>query len=69
MKKPRVDVPLFFDLALAVVCLVLVWMHWCQTTRINELWSELDAQRRWLHEVDDGTRVETDGMRTEVRVR
>jgi hypothetical protein len=67
MKRKKMDVPLFFDLALGVVCLVLVWLHWHQARRIDELWAELDAQRGWLSALEQRDVVETDGVKTEAR--
>lgn len=56
---------LFPIISLSVVVVVLAWIQYHQRLRIDELWAELDAQRAWLHAVDDGVRWEVEGSRVE----
>lgn len=78
MKKPRIIdwqgkvasvSPRWELFALAFACGALAVIAWRQRQRIDELWKELDAQRAWIHAIDDGVRVETDGAKTTVQRR
>lgn len=59
------DWPLVVDIMLTVACVVLLVLYARQSRHTDELWKELDAQRAWLHRVDDGVRWEVEGSRVE----